>query len=248
MQSFQSSRRPADGIRDNDHITCGRTHTNSDIRLESGERLTRSYDRSQKLGSSGEHQPNLQGIFREYSGIQPFQSSRKPTDGIRNNDKNTCGRSHAKSNSRSESRERFTRSMTEVIWINPSRNLQGIFEHPNTTNEQNNGAHASPTKRLKKTHQCWILNEYGDIITISKLLSYIETGRSYEPNIRTIKHNNAGTHNLMRTVGTNVTLVGSNHTICVERKQSKWWSAQALHLTMQEPEIGWNTENTEDKV
>ena len=27
---------------------------------------------------------------------------------------------------------------------------------------------------------------------------------------------------LMRTVGTNVTLGGSNHTICVERKQSKW--------------------------
>lgn len=36
-----------------------------------------------------------------------------------------------------------------------------------------------------------------------------------------VTHGSAGTHNLIQTVGTNVTMEGSNHTICVERKQSK---------------------------
>ena len=34
----------------------------------------------------------------------------------------------------------------------------------------------------------------------------------------------------------------------VRHEQARGWSTQATHLTKQEPEIGRNTENTEDRV
>ena len=46
----------------------------------------------------------------------------------------------------------------------------------------------------------------------------------------------------------NVLLEGSNLAVCVERRTIKGVSAQSLHLTALDSEIGLNTKNSKDRV